>query len=431
MSKRSQLLRPEILGIITVVVITGLLSLSATSRVLADDVPDDVVTSLGSGTYSVILGQVIGQQPGTPLAATLWINANGECNADDGNPAIVIINSQFVSPTNQFVLTHCGLGGITDTAYFTIPANTAPGLYPVTATASSFTSSGVYNTAGVHFNINVLRPQHELRFTTVPAPITVTATSSAGAVVTYNNPTAVIFDPVTGTESSETVTVSCNPPSGSTFPVGQTTVICTPSSTDPDIPGGIGPGIVFIVTVNPQANTAPTLQLPQNMIVEASSASGAAVAYSATATDTEDGSIPVTCTPHSDTTFPIGLSTVNCSATDSGGLETTGSFTVTVADTKAPANVIITSAVDKHLRPVSNGATVPSKSITFQLSTPTDVGGIIKGCSLDGGTPTSCTGTVSYSALRPGSHTFVYIARDAAGNTASDRFSWIIPLDAQ
>src|SRR5918996_3301895 len=59
----------------------------------------------------------------------------------------------------------------------------------------------------------------------VPAPITIEATSSAGATVLYSNPTAydIKYGPVP---------VSCNPRSGSTFPIGQTTVNCEASDVE-------------------------------------------------------------------------------------------------------------------------------------------------------------------------------------------------------
>ena len=59
--------------------------------------------------------------------------------------------------------------------------------------------------------------------------------------------------------------------------------------------------------------------------------------FTATATDTVAPASPdVTCTPASGTTFALGATTVNCSATDAAGNEATGSFTVTVRDTTAP-----------------------------------------------------------------------------------------------
>jgi len=79
--------------------------------------------------------------------------------------------------------------------------------------------------------------------------------------------------------------------------------------------------------------------LPGNITVLATSAAGAAVTYSATAyIDALFGPISVSpgCFPFSGSTFPIGTTTVNCTAINPVGppplsFPTTGSFTVTVA----------------------------------------------------------------------------------------------------
>ena len=90
------------------------------------------------------------------------------------------------------------------------------------------------------------------------------------------------------------------------------------------------------VTVTGAANTAPTLSLPANITAEATSAAGALVTYTAAASDTQDGALTPSCTPASGTTFALGVGTVNCSVTDTGGLSASGSFTVTVRDTQKP-----------------------------------------------------------------------------------------------
>ncbi len=54
------------------------------------------------------------------------------------------------------------------------------------------------------------------------------------------------------------------------------------------------------------------------------------VTYTSTATDLVDGPLTPTCTPPSGSLFPVGTTTVTCTATDSEGNPATGSFTVTV-----------------------------------------------------------------------------------------------------
>ncbi len=79
-----------------------------------------------------------------------------------------------------------------------------------------------------------------------------------------------------------------------------------------------------------QDTTPPDLTLPSDITINATSPAGAQVLYVATAVDLVDGVVPVTCFPPSGTIFPIGSTTVNCSASDSHGNTATGSFNVHV-----------------------------------------------------------------------------------------------------
>lgn len=163
-------------------------------------------------------------------------------------------------------------------------------------------------------------------FQNVPANIVTPATDPDGAVVTYTPPTAT--DAVSGA-----TTVTCDPPAGTKFPKGFTTVTC--STTD----GADNKNTVTFtvnVTEGPDV-TGPTISVPQDMNVEATSPSGAAVTYTVTATDDRDPSPMLTCTPASGSTFAIGTTTVNCAATDASSNSTDASFKVTVEDKTAPA----------------------------------------------------------------------------------------------
>ncbi|MEO6741649.1 MAG: HYR domain-containing protein [Chthoniobacteraceae bacterium] len=76
--------------------------------------------------------------------------------------------------------------------------------------------------------------------------------------------------------------------------------------------------------------TAPTLNLPGPITFEATSPAGAVVTYAASAGDAGSGIGTASFVPGSGTTFSIGMTTVNASATDNVGNTMTGSFTVTV-----------------------------------------------------------------------------------------------------
>jgi len=161
--------------------------------------------------------------------------------------------------------------------------------------------------------------------------ITVEATSDAGAVVTYTSPE--VTDNV-----DATTTASCLPISGSTFPIGVTTVFCNHT----DAAGNDADETTFTVTVNPQGDTIPpVIAAHENLTAVAPSIAGAVVTYtSPEVTDNVDVTTTATCLPVSGSTFPFGVTTVLCNHDDAAGNHAVQtSFTVTVTapgDTTPP-----------------------------------------------------------------------------------------------
>ena len=178
----------------------------------------------------------------------------------------------------------------------------------------------------------------------VPADILAEAQGPAGANVTY---TASAKEDATDTD----LPISCTNPDGSTsdgtgtisptvlFPLGDTTVTCSTTGADAS----------FTVTV--QDTTPPVVTPPAPVTVEATGPGGATVSYgSASASDLVDGSLPATCAPPSGSTFPLGTTTVTCTATDSAGNTGSATTTVLVHDTTPPvitppADVTVVAAV--------------------------------------------------------------------------------------
>ena len=76
--------------------------------------------------------------------------------------------------------------------------------------------------------------------------------------------------------------------------------------------------------------TPPVLTLPAAISANATSPAGATVFYTATATGDVDDAPDVVCAPPSGSVFAIGTTTVSCTATDSSGNTSDGSFTVNV-----------------------------------------------------------------------------------------------------
>jgi hypothetical protein len=82
----------------------------------------------------------------------------------------------------------------------------------------------------------------------------------------------------------------------------------------------------------PKDTTPPVLSLPGDLILDATSMAGAVAVYAPTAKDDDGLAYPVSCTPASGSTFPIGTSTVSCQATDAAGNTALGGFHVQVRD---------------------------------------------------------------------------------------------------
>ena len=83
-------------------------------------------------------------------------------------------------------------------------------------------------------------------------------------------------------------------------------------------------------TVKVEDTTPPLLTVPGNSVVDATSPSGAVVFYVASARDIAAGVVPVTCRPPSGSNFPIGNTTVTCTASDPSGNTRGSAFAVTV-----------------------------------------------------------------------------------------------------
>jgi Tol biopolymer transport system component len=97
----------------------------------------------------------------------------------------------------------------------------------------------------------------------------------------------------------------------------------------PDDTNGVSD--VFRSPVTWGDDVPPVLTLPQwGIVVPADQPDGAVVTYEVTASDTADPNPSVICEPPSGSVFPIGDTTVTCTATDASGNSATGTFSVHV-----------------------------------------------------------------------------------------------------
>src|SRR5205807_31643 len=155
--------------------------------------------------------------------------------------------------------------------------------------------------------------------------VTIEATGPDGAEATY---TVKAFDPSAGTPLAAT----CDTPAGTAgvgqfhvtaqFPLGATTVTCETTTLDSTT-------VTKSATVTIQDTTPPDVTVPADVTVTTTDPSGTAVSY--------PDATP-SCAPPSGSTFPVGMTTVTCTATDAHGNSSTGTFHVEVdlVDTTAP-----------------------------------------------------------------------------------------------
>lgn len=231
---------------------------------------------------------------------------------------------------------------------------------------------------------------------TLPANITVETSDPTGAVVTF---TASASDVVDGPRP-----ISCNPPSGTHFAHGTSRVNCSASDTR----GNSTTGGFDITVTFPRGD--PRITVPPDMTVEATSFAGAVVTYTASAVDRRDRPIPVSCNPPSGATFPLGTTTVTCTATDDGETEAER-FKITVADRTMP---VLTIPANKNLRTTRRLGVV----VKFTASAIDAV---------DGGVVTTCT-PPSGSLFSRGATVVTCVAGDRRGNVAVGKFTISVAL---
>jgi hypothetical protein len=219
--------------------------------------------------------------------------------------------------------------------------------------------------------------------------------NQCGAVVNFSAPTT----------SGNCGAVTCNPTSGSFFPVGPTTVTCTE--------GNSSANCSFTVTVND--TQPPTITCPANVTKSNDpNQCGAVVTYPPpTVSDNCPGVGTPTCSPASGSFFPVGTTTVTCTVADASpnSPDSTCTFTVKVNDTQppqitCPANV--TAVTDQNVCPAPACLIVNFPAPVVSDNCP----GVTVVCNPPAG-----------SCLPVGVSTVTCTATDASGNTATCSFT--------
>ena len=213
-------------------------------------------------------------------------------------------------------------------------------------------------------------------------------TSAAGADVAFDPPAS--HDEIDGDGVS-----ACDASSG-TFPIGETTVTCSAS----DAAGNVAADEVFTVTV--QDTTPPTIDAVADVLAEATSDAGAEVTFDPAAThDAVDGDGVAVCDPPSGT-FPVGETTVTCSATDAAGNAAADeAFTVAVEDSTPPT-------IDPVADLVAEATSDAGADVAFDAPATHD--------AVDGDGAATCD--ASSGTFPIGETTVTCAATDAVGNAA-------------
>src|SRR5262249_49337927 len=136
--------------------------------------------------------------------------------------------------------------------------------------------------------------------------------------------------------------------------------------------------------------------------------------YTVTVTDPDDAVASSSCAPAPATTFPLGTTTVQCTATDEHGHTSARSFTVTVVDTSPPS--IATPAG------ITVASSNPAGTPVTHASSAQDL--------VDGERPVACV-PASGAVFPIGTTTVACSSSDTRGNARTTRFPVTVNLVVQ
>ncbi|MEA2490433.1 MAG: hypothetical protein QOH21_2225, partial [Acidobacteriota bacterium] len=196
-------------------------------------------------------------------------------------------------------------------------------LFPIGSTEVHCTAENRFGERAVG-NVSVFVHDSNGPLVSVPDRIIVFADSKEGTVVKYD---VRAVDEIDGEFKPD-----CKPVSGSLFPIGVTTVECVAYDTT------LNPGYGYFDVEVREKGVGGTLilRLPDLVRVEANSRDGALVNYNVSVSGTADPAPVIKCDTPSGSSFRLGVTNVQCSASDRFGADAKGQFDVVVSDTTAP-----------------------------------------------------------------------------------------------
>ncbi|HEY5642310.1 MAG TPA: HYR domain-containing protein [Woeseiaceae bacterium] len=247
-------------------------------------------------------------------------------------------------------------------------------------------------------------------FTIVP-PAAVGLTAGADGTATLD-----LENVVTATDNVDSVPlVSCLTDTGlvtgDALSVGTHVVTCSATDSAGNSTSDTDPPSDAVYTVIVEDASAPVIFAPSDFTAAAADATGAVVSYSVTVTDNADPTPSLACVPSSGSLFPLGATTVTCTATDDSANSSAATFVVTVTDQTAPVFTTVPAAAVT----VEAGAD-GTATLDFEAQ-------VVATDNVDTDPLVSCqtnTGLGSGSLLPVGSYTVTCSASDSAGNSTSD-----------
>lgn len=271
------------------------------------------------------------------------------------------------------------------------------GVTTVTCTATDSSN----NTGACSFTVTVNDTQPPS--ITCPANITKdNDPNQCSAVVNYPSPTVSDNCPNLGTPT-------CSPASGSTFPVGTTTVTCSVKDASNNTTS-----CSFTVTV--RDTQPPTIACPANISkpTDPNQCSAVTTYPAPTVMDNCPGLVP-TCSPASGSAFPKGTTTVNCTVRDASNNSASCSFTVTVQDMQPPT---ITCPPNGTFVAPASCPPANSTPVNLNVTATDNCPGVVVVCRNQNGVVVT-----SGSPFPLGTTTVTCTATDTSGNTASCTFT--------
>ena len=307
---------------------------------------------------------------------------------------------------------------------------------------NDFRASVVYhNGVAVGTNADFSNDTMMLAFRVGEDHIAPTLTCPGSAIVAAGSTCGLpsILGLVTATDNSAApIALTQSPAAGAAVILGTPVAVMVKAK---DAAGNDATPCTIMITVTDQ--TAPTIKVPTNMVVNADAGSCSAVVnFTVTATDNCSAST-VTCSPPSGSTFAKGNNTVICTASDSVGNVGTKSFTVTVKDSQAPTIIGVTPSLDQLWPPT--GKLIPvtvTVSATDNCDTPScEIINVSSSEPITGGVDTTSpdyeiTGPLSVNLraerldLGPGRvYTITVRCIDASGNSSTKNAQVTVPHD--